>query len=112
MPAAREGDERVTVEKQRISRTGEADQVERAQERDREGKVALQAPETRDSGEQDDRKRQEANGSIAPPEPGDRGDDAEDDERDRDRILEVGHEVFHAVTFRRRPGWSEPAPHL
>src|SRR5438094_4607828 len=85
MPAPREGDETVSIKQQRVTRACEADEVERAEEWDREREVGLQPAEPGNGGQQDDGQREEAHRAVPAPEPVDRDQHAERDKRDRDR---------------------------
>ena len=101
MPAPREGDETVSIKQQRVTRACEADEVERAEEWDREREVGLQPAEPGNGGQQDDGQREEAHRAVPAPEPVDRDQHAERDKRDRDRVLHEPDEVTHEVTSGR-----------
>src|SRR5207237_6135966 len=98
MPAPREGDDTVPIEQQRVTRSSETEKVDLAEQGDCEGKMGLQAAKSGNGGEQDDGKSEKAHRPVSAPEPADRDQHAERDERQRDRVLQVANEVAHPIT--------------
>ena len=101
MPAPREGDEAVSIEEQRVTGAGEAEQVERAEQGDGEGQVGLQATQSGNRREQDDGEGEETHRPVSAPQPADRGHEPEDHECGRDRVLQPGNQVVHRFTSGR-----------